>query len=499
MKKKIVLALAMALLLACVFVISASAAECIDGIYYTFSGTEATVSSDNQKSCEVETVVIPEKVTFGNAEYTVTAIAARAFGSSNNGNGNGKIKSVTVPSTITSIGDYAFSNCTALTAVYSKSPIIGYRMFYHCDELTTIKLENTVEIGAAAFNNASLSKVSSLELPEGLTTIGEYAFPRMSITSLVIPSSVVSIDRYAFQDCESLEKVVVLGSTMGTSMFYSCASLRTLVLTESFESFGDSALQAVPTDSFTTYYTGTDYQRVITACSNSTRITKAGTTAYADYQSGNYTAKDYMLIYDCNICTVGFDGQHAMSGSPREQFNSFVDDITFTDTCTRQGCGKETIAKTIEPLFACLGYSSPENGRDGIAIGYTINVEAVKEYEKASGKTLKYGVFAALKDKLGDSYIFDEDGNAVANSVVAEVSSNDYVAVEFKITGFTDEYKDTKLAMGVYVITADKSADDDTTEIKPEYFYLQVGSPNANEKYEFISYNEVAAGKKTEA
>ena len=483
MKKKIVLALAMALLLACVFVISASAAECIDGIYYTFNGSEATVSSDNLKSCELEAVVIPEKVTFGNAEYTVTAIAARAFGSSNNGNGNGKIKSVTVPSTITSIGDYAFSNCTALTAVCSKSSIIGYRMFYHCDELTTIKLENTVEIGAAAFNNASLSKVSSLELPEGLTTIGEYAFPRMSITSLVIPSSVVTVERYAFQDCDSLEKVVVLGSTIGASMFYGCSSLRTLVLTESFESFGNSALQAVPSDSFITYYTGTDYQRVITACSNSTRLTQAGTTSYANYKSGTYTAKDYMLIYDCNICTVGFDGQHIMSGNTEEQLSSYLADITFADACTRHGCGKETVIKTIAPIFTCLGYSASEKGISGIAIGFVVDNNAIKEYQEITGKTVRYGVFAVSQSKLGDNDIFANDGTVAAVVINAEITDYQCMVFEIKLFGFKDEQKNAKLAMGGYVEVTDGEA--------KEYSYMQSGTPNEGEKYCFVSYNDI--------
>ncbi|MBQ4509948.1 MAG: hypothetical protein II984_04425, partial [Clostridia bacterium] len=93
-------------------------------------------------------------------------------------------------------------------------------------------------------------------------------------------------------------------------------------------------------------------------------------------------------------------------------------------------------------------------------------------------------VFAVLKDKLGENDIFDKDGKAIANAVVAEVSSNNYVAVEFKITGFTDEYKDLKLAMGVYVITTDDEGS--------EYSYLQGGEPNEGEKYFFVSYNDVA-------
>ena len=64
MKKKIILALVIVSMLVCLFAISASA-ELIDGIDYSFSGSEATVTSKNQ-SCEVENVVIPETVTAAN-------------------------------------------------------------------------------------------------------------------------------------------------------------------------------------------------------------------------------------------------------------------------------------------------------------------------------------------------------------------------------------------------------------------------------------------------
>ena len=141
------------------------------------------------------------------------------------------------------------------------------------------------------------------------------------------------------------------------------------------------------------------------------------------------TGAGYAIIHTgYNRCDAFYGSEH-LTDSQKYEFTSFVDASYIKGTCTR--CDKVSILKEIAPLFVCNGYSVPEDGGDGIAIGYTINVEAVKEYKEITGKSLKYGVFAALKDKLGDSYIFDEDGNAVANSVVAEVSGNNYVAVEF--------------------------------------------------------------------
>ena len=152
-------------------------------------------------------------------------------------------------------------------------------------------------------------------------------------------------------------------------------------------------------------------------------------------------------------------------------------------------CGYEDTSTVVAPaLFVCLGYSAPEDGRGGIAIGYTVNNEAIIEYEKATGKTLKYGVFAAAKEKLGDSDIFDSNGKVAENAIAAEISGYRFVMFELKIVGFTEEYKDELLAMGAYA----KVTDGESTE----YAYMQPGTPNENEKYCFVSYNDVLNGNK---
>ena len=99
-------------------------------------------------------------------------------------------------------------------------------------------------------------------------------------------------------------------------------------------------------------------------------------------------------------------------------------------------------------------------------------------------------MFAILKDKLGDGDIFAEDGTVAEGAINAEISIYDYVAVEFKIMGFTDAHKNIEIAMGAYVITTDGEA--------TEYSYLQAGTPNANENYVFVSYNDVASAQDSE-
>ena len=167
-------------------------------------------------------------------------------------------------------------------------------------------------------------------------------------------------------------------------------------------------------------------------------------------------------------------------------YENYMNDGYYCIQCER--CDDVTRGEKVDALFTCLGYSAPEDGRGGIAIGYTVNHVAIAEYEEAIGKTLKYGVFAVLQSRLGDNDVFAEDGTVASGVINAEITNYQFVAFEIKIVGFTDEYKDIKLAMGAYVAITDGEA--------TEYSYLQVGTPSDGEKYCFVSYNEAIANSK---
>ncbi len=142
-----------------------------------------------------------------------------------------------------------------------------------------------------------------------------------------------------------------------------------------------------------------------------------------------------------------------------------------------------TYTAATAPLFTCLGYSAPEGERSGISIGYNVNIEAIEAYEEVAGKTLNYGVFAVLKDRLGDNSIFSEDGKSTNGVVSADITSYKFTSFDFKIVDFKEDQKSKKLAMGVYVATKDGEV--------TEYTYLQSGTPNENEKYYFASYDDI--------
>jgi hypothetical protein len=97
-------------------------------------------------------------------------------------------KNTVIPSSVTSIGDYAFESCRSLTSLTIPASVtsIGYGAFAYCSGLT------------------------SLTIPKGVTSIGRSAFYGCtSLTSLTIPSSVTSIGDYAFSGFSSLTSVAV--------------------------------------------------------------------------------------------------------------------------------------------------------------------------------------------------------------------------------------------------------------------------------------------------
>ena len=487
MKKKIFLIISLVLLFVGAFVISASATEMIDGIYYSFSGDNATVTSDN-RNCELEAVVIPEKVSFNGAEYKVTKIAEKAFGSANKNGGNSKIKSLIVPSTIEEIGEYAFANCASLESAYCKSSKIGKRMFFDCASLKDLTLENTKEIGA-------------------------YAFTRIGISSVVLPSTLTKVDSYAFKACPSLTKIVVLGSVMGEYMFNECSLINHLVITESFSTYSTNCLGVANNKKFTTYYTGTDYERIKEICSSTSRFSEAGYISFADYESGNY---EKLPTYDVNLCVAGFDGVHTEPNDDGDcttavvcsvcsdytykeaiehligeeiKYTSFEEDGIKIVGCLNEGCENNTV--TVAPaFFECRGYSVSENDDGGITVGFGVNGEAIKEYEELMGLTIGYGVFVAPESRLGDNDIFDENGEKADGVFIADITNCSFSIVVLKMVGFNDLQKDMKFAIGAYIAINDGKATD--------YSYIQTEKPIDGERYHFISYNDKYKSKNEE-
>lgn len=115
------------------------------------------------------------------------------------------LNSVNIPDSVTSIGHYAFENCTSLTSITfgkdSKLTTIYDYAFAYCQSLVLDVLPNKITtISAGAFNDCPYVWIT--RIPEGVTSIGEFAFNTNTLkgikTELILPMSLLTIGNNAF-------------------------------------------------------------------------------------------------------------------------------------------------------------------------------------------------------------------------------------------------------------------------------------------------------------
>lgn len=128
------------------------------------------------------------------------------------------IKSITIPNTITKIGNTAFGNCSGLTSITIPNSVteIGAYAFLNCNSLTSITIPNSVtKIGWDVF--AGCSGLTSITIPNSVTEIGGEAFGWCrSLTSITIPNSVSKIGVNVVRDCDALTSFYCFATTPPT-------------------------------------------------------------------------------------------------------------------------------------------------------------------------------------------------------------------------------------------------------------------------------------------
>ena len=206
------------------------------------------VNMDNTNSIE-----IPSSIVYDGVEYTVTSIAGYVFSQD--------LLSITIPPTITKIGESAFSSSYRLNSVYITdlaawcniefenayaNPLASAKKFYINNKQTkSIEIPNSVKtIKKYAFS--SFEELTSVTIPIGVTEIERHAFEYCyNLYKVTLPEGVLNIGDNAFCGCNTLSNIVLPEGikTIGDNVFASCSSLKSITIPEGVTSIGDYAFE----------------------------------------------------------------------------------------------------------------------------------------------------------------------------------------------------------------------------------------------------------------
>ena len=217
----------------------------IGDFYYELSGTEATLTQHTSYQSLTQ-AFIPSSVISGGHEYSVTKIADNAFNSCS------ELLAVSIPSSVTYVGEKAFAYCTWLDSVawhpvrmYNTSYATNTYPFYNDKKITKFTFGATVK-RIPSYLCYDLDGVTELDFPEGLEFVGNSAFTSMDgITSVVLPDGINQMGTGVFSSCKNLVSVNIPSAlTTINDNFCSGSGLTEIEIPSTVTSIGASAFSS---------------------------------------------------------------------------------------------------------------------------------------------------------------------------------------------------------------------------------------------------------------
>ena len=432
---------------------------------------------------------------------------------------------VTIPDDATSIGAYAFYNCTGLASLNGTNAFnipesvitIGSYAFAECKSAATVVVGGSaVAIGEYAFQNCTL--ISSLTLSKGITSIGNYAFyNNISLTTLNVPASVTSVGNYAFYGASSLTKVNIedksLLNNLGQFSFANCTALTEFLFdgTSSLQTIGNSAFS----DSSLVAKWGKDENDTITIPSGTTsigssafanmpiitkvRIADTVTTVGSGAFSGCSSVKDLTTpsIFGSTSPTgYNYSGSWTKSGDTFSYNSSGT--TTVNETITFTSSGKVDlqysvsstsyvtcfISKNGVQIYSVTGTTTVQKATINVAKNDTLTFSWKCSTSGSTRKATVYMTFTCAKaGNLG--YIFGTANYGGSYQVYDGYSYNYYIPVSLKTVSVTKEdvpcYAFNNCTFLTKVVLPDE-----TTAINDYAFYNCTGLKSLNGDNEII-------------
>lgn len=207
---------------------SVSIPETIHNVPVTCIGVEAFKYCDKLISIDIpNTITSIEKSAFDMCSSLTSVVLPESIISISDSTFEycKNLESVFIPDSVTIIGKFAFNTCRKLSTITIPSSVteIGSGAFNECDGLKSVYISDIsawcqISFGGMEANPLEHADnfyingeyVKEIVIPEGVTSIGDYAFAGHStLTEITIPKSVKSIGKYAFKDCISLKNVYI--------------------------------------------------------------------------------------------------------------------------------------------------------------------------------------------------------------------------------------------------------------------------------------------------
>ena len=345
--------------------------------WYCYNLATMTVDSENpvydsRNNCNAIIETSTNTLVVGSKGTTiptgVTSIGDYSF------NGCTGLTSITIPAGVTSIGKYAFLYCTGLTSVtvYAPDCTLGDDVFDECDILETIYVPNDLvdhyktawtacedkivgfvggDCGATV--TWKLASTSGVLTISGTGAMADYDNPsgqpwkddRSSITSVVIEEGVTAIGKKAFADCTGLTSVTVKASdcTLGDGAFDGCNNLEAIYvpsdLVDHYKSAWSAYASIIMERIISQGYCGaegheSDVTWVLTGTAPNYILTISGTGAMADYEDYDYQP---WYSYAGRIAKVIIkDGVTSIGSSAFDSFSALTS-VTIPNSMTSIG------------------------------------------------------------------------------------------------------------------------------------------------------------------
>ena len=224
-----------------------------DNLKYTVTDAEAkTVELTGYVTKPTGTLTIPATVTNESTEYSVTSIGSWAFSNCSS------LTAVTIPASVTNIGSWVFNYCSALTAIHVAEGNTAYSsedgVLFNKDKTTLVcypigKTETTYTVPATVttIETSAFMKCTALTqvtLPEGLTNISNRSFEGCTaLAQINLPNSLTDMANRTFYGCTSLTEVTLPDglTQIEFNTFYDCSALEKVTLPEGITYIGDKA------------------------------------------------------------------------------------------------------------------------------------------------------------------------------------------------------------------------------------------------------------------